>query len=54
MQARRARRARENVAIRDDVEKNEPDCFVQTPWTVPLAAIGRFCRFGPVKIKLMD
>ena len=54
MQAGRAARARENVVSRNDVEKNEPGCFVQKLWTLPVAAVGRFCRFGPVKIKLVD
>src|SRR6185369_7218984 len=54
MQTRCARRARENVVTRNDVEKNDPDFFAQKPWTLPVAAVGLFCRFGPVKIKLVD
>jgi len=54
MQAGRARRAGENVVTRNDFEKNEPDCLVQELWTVSVAAVGMLCRFGPVKIKLLD
>ena len=50
----RARRAGENVVTRNDFEKNEPDCLVQELWTVSVAAVGMLCRFGPVKIKLLD